>query len=252
MTEPNVLRTVDDDSRRLAKSLIRKQRYGSLACLDPASGHPLASQVNVSTDTEGRVCFLISQLSAHYGALEADARCSILLGTPGKGDPAAHARITIVGDAERLADGADRNHVRQRFLSKHPKSELYADFPDFAFWRITPVSASLNGGFGKAYAMQPRDLLLPPDQCPGISDMEADAVAHMNSDHSDAVRLYATVLLGERDGNWRLTCLDPEGLDLALDDTTARLWLDPQLTSVEQLRPRLVELAQQARGHENQ
>ena len=34
----------------------------------------------------------------------------------------------------------------------------------------------------------------------------------MNDDHAEATRLYATKLLGEDDGPWRITGLDPDGL----------------------------------------
>ena len=91
MSRSDVLREVDPESRRLAKTLMRTSHYASLACLHPDTGIPLASQINVATDMLGHICFLISQLSAHFGALEADPRCSVLLGVPGKGDPAAPA-----------------------------------------------------------------------------------------------------------------------------------------------------------------
>lgn len=248
MRKPDVLRAVDDDSRRLAKSQIRTARFAALACLDPGTGIPLASQVNIATDTDGRPCFLISQLSAHFGALEADARCSVLIGTPGKGDPAAHTRLTYIGHSERLTEAADVARVRARFLGKHPKSELYVDFPDFAFWRITPAAVSLNAGFGKAYELAAEDVLTDVAGCQGFDDMEAGAVAHMNEDHRDAIANYATRLLNRDAGNWSLSSIDPEGLDLVLGDATARLWFEPPLTFAEELRPRLVELAKQARG----
>ena len=37
------------------------------------------------------------------------------------------------------------------------------------------------------------------------------------------MRLYATKLLGAADGAWRLTGVDPDGLDLALGDATLRM-----------------------------
>ena len=83
----------------------------------------------------------------------------MLIGTPGKGDPAAHTRMTYMGHAERLTSEDDIARVRGRFLGKHPKSELYVDFPDFAFWRITPAAVSLNAGFGKAYELAAADVL---------------------------------------------------------------------------------------------
>ena len=54
-------------------------------------------------------------------------------------------------------------------------------------------------------------------------EIEESAVEHMNADHADAMRLYATKLLGEADGAWRVTGVDPDGLDLALGDRTARM-----------------------------
>ncbi len=158
------------------------------------------------------------------------------LGCDGRGDQDRYA-------APRL----HRRHVRRRFLARHPKSELYADFGDFAFWRVAPTGASLNGGFGKAYEMAAEDITCRLDQCPGMREAEAEAIAHMNGDHADAIALYATVLLGEPAGPWRLANLDPEGLDLVQGDRSARLWFDHPLTNSAGLRTVLVQLANKAR-----
>ena len=77
---------------------------------------------------------------------------------------------------------------------------------------------------------------------------EASAIAHMNEDHSEAVRLYATRLLGAGDGPWRLTGLDPEGLDLACGDATLRLAFPAPVSTAEELRRTVVALAQDARS----
>jgi len=45
--------------------------------------------------------------------------------------------------------------VRRRFLGRHPKSELYAGFGDFSFWRMAIASAHLNGGFARAADLGP-------------------------------------------------------------------------------------------------
>lgn len=245
MTKKDVLQPVDDAVRRAAKTFLRGARHGALATLDPASGTPMASRVSLATDADGAPVFLISQLSGHFGALEADPRASLLLGEPGKGDPLAHPRITVYGRAERT-EGDARARLRGRFLARHPKAALYADFGDFAFWRMTLEGASFNGGFGKAHAMTGADLIAPID--PALMAMEADAVAHMNDDHLDAITLYATTLAGAPEGAWRLACLDLEGLDLVDGDAVARLWFDPPLGSADELRPRLVALAKRARG----
>jgi putative heme iron utilization protein len=82
----------------------------------------------------------------------------------------------------------------------------------------------------------------------GLLAAEEGAVTHMNQDHAEAVRLYATALLGADDGPWRLTGLDPEGLDLALGDATLRLPFAEPVSSTESLRKTLVALAAAARA----
>ncbi len=245
MTRKDVFQEPDDAARRQAKTLIRAERSGALATLEPETGWPMASRVSLATDGAGAPVFLISELSAHFPALVADPRASLLLGLPGKGDPLAHPRITVVGRAERLAGDAAAP-VRARFLARHPKAALYADFADFAFWRLAPERAQLNGGFAKAYRLAAEDVLSPTDAA--LAAMEAEAVAHMNADHADAVKLYAEALLGRETGDWRLVGLDTEGLDLAAGDATARLWFDPPLAGAEELRRRLAALAKEARG----
>jgi len=69
----------------------------------------------------------------------------------------------------------------------------------------------------------------------------------MNEDHADAVRLYATRLLAQRDGAWRICGLDPAGADLAFGDDTARLDFPARVTTSSELRQMLVRLAHEAR-----
>ncbi|MEM9099843.1 MAG: DUF2470 domain-containing protein [Pseudomonadota bacterium] len=246
MAEKDVLQPVDDDARRAAKTFLRTARYGALGTLDPQTGIPMASRVSLATASDGAPSFLISQLSGHFGALEADPRASLLLGEPGKGDPLAHPRITVFGRA-RKASTEERALLRARFLARHPKAALYVDFGDFAFWRLEIEGASYNGGFGKAYAMAREDLVAPTDG--ELETIEAGAVQHMNEDHADAVALYAAQLAKVAGDDWRLACIDLEGLDLVAGDRVARVWLDPPMRGAEELRSRLAALAKRARSH---
>jgi len=101
----------------------------------------------------------VSRLSAHTKHLLADRRCSLLLGEPGKGDPLAHPRMTIISTASIIDPSSDEIIIlRTLFLARHPKSALYIDFPDFIFIRLTMIEASLNGGFGKAFRLYKNDL----------------------------------------------------------------------------------------------
>jgi putative heme iron utilization protein len=245
----NAQAPADFDPRAVAKGLLRATRAGSLATLDRNTGHPFASLVNVATDVDGSPLILVSRLSTHTANLEVDGRASLLLASTGKGDPLAHPRLTLLGVFTQVArESADEARVRRRFLARHPKSELYVGFKDFSFWRLSAVSAHLNGGFARAADLKAADVLTDIAGADELVATEEGAVTHMNDDHAEAVRLYATKLLGADDGKWRLTGLDPEGLDLALGDATLRLPFPERVTGAAQLRKVVVDLAAKARA----
>lgn len=229
-----------------AKRLLRSIRAGALATVS-ADGFPLATLVNVATAIDGTPILLMSALSGHTRNLEAEPRASLLLSEGGKGDPLAHARLTIVGTATKVPDGSERERLKARFLARHPKSALYADFGDFAFWRLEVARAHLNGGFARAANFEADALLTDLRGAEELAELEAGALEHMNADHAEAVRLYATRLCGEKEGRWRATGIDPDGLDLALGDLTARLAFPRRVNDGKSLRETLGELGAQAR-----
>ena len=161
MAEVNPIRDTDDEARALARKLLDEARFGALGVLDPATGAPVVTRIAVGTTPSGAPLTLISSLAFHTGALRADPRCSLLLGEPGdRGDPLTHPRLMVEARAEFVApDDPARPALRDRWLAAHPKAKLYADFPDFAFVRLVPQGALLNGGFGRAFRLTAEDLL---------------------------------------------------------------------------------------------
>jgi heme iron utilization protein len=153
------IRETDDDARGLAKTLLRDARFASLAFTDiPTGGHSISRIIVASIPNQGLVT-LISDLSAHSQALALDKRCALLIGEPGKGDPLAHPRMSIIADAIRLPERMKENETLvEPFLAMHPKTKLYFNFLDFAFWRFSISRVDLNGGFGKAYNLTPDDI----------------------------------------------------------------------------------------------
>ena len=152
------IRETDDEAREMARLLIAEAHFGALGVNEPETGMPLVSRVAVGTDGEGRVITLASDLSFHSKALGADARASILLGEPGKGDPLAYPRVTMIGRMEKIDNSSpERAGLREVWLKQHPKAKLYVDFADFHFYRLDLERAHLNGGFGKAYVLGPED-----------------------------------------------------------------------------------------------
>jgi len=233
----------------VAKELLRATRAGALATIDRNTGHPFSSLVNVATDADGSPVILVSRLSTHTANIEADPRASVLLASTGKGDPLAHPRLTVLGTFANIERNTpDGARVQRRFLSRHPKSNLYAGFGDFTFWRLHVASAHLNGGFARAADLKASDVVTNLADAAEIVEIEEGAVEHMNADHRDAVRLYATKLLGEADGAWQVTGVDPEGLDLALGDRTARMPFAERVTNGLALRKTLAEWAARARA----
>jgi len=155
----------------------------------------------------------------------------------------------VLGEMVQVApEAADQARVRRRFLGRHPKSELYAGFADFSFWRMTITSAHLNGGFARAADLTADDVRTDLAGADALIAAEPEAVAHMNADHAEACRLYATRLLGEPEGAWKMTGIDPDGADLALGDRTARLAFPQRVTEPGDLRQVLVTLAGRARA----
>ena len=156
------VQAADAEARALAHSLLAA-RHAALAWSDPETGHPSISRIAFGLCPEGLPLTLISGLAPHLAALQADPRCSVMLGEAGiKGDPLTHPRLMIRARAAFVSsDDPVRPALRAHWLKGHPKAALYIDFPDFAFVRLTPESALLNGGFARAFRLTPADLRLP-------------------------------------------------------------------------------------------
>lgn len=232
------------DGVAVAKTLLRTIRAGALATLDRETGFPFATLATVATDVDGAPLFLMSSLSGHTANLARDPRATVLLAERGKGDPLAHPRLTVIGRIAR----DDGERARARFLARHPKARLYAGFGDFAMFRMAVEGAHLNGGFARATAIGAADLLTPVDDAAELLEAEEGAVAHMNEDHRDALALYATALAGAPAAEWRCTGLDPEGLDLAAGDLTARVPFPERIRGPGPLRMVLKRMAEEARA----
>jgi putative heme iron utilization protein len=232
------------DPQQAAKKLLREGRSGALGTLMEGSGDPYCSLVNVATAADGSPLLLISGLALHTKNIRADARVSLMLDERKEGDPLQGARVMLMGTATVDA-GED---ARRRYLARQPEAEMFAGFKDFAFYRIALNRAHLVAGFGRIVDLTPEQLLTDVSAAQPLLDAEAGACAHMNADHADAVRLYATRLLGAPDGDWRCVGCDPEGLELQNGRTALRLPFPQAVTSPGALRQVLVALAQTARA----
>ena len=240
--------TTDFNPSRLAKSLLRRSRQGALATLMAGRGDPYCSLVNVASAPDGAPILLISRLAVHTKNLLADPRVSLMLDERAPGDPLEGARIMLSGRAEE-ADGAARDVLRRRYLNAHPSAESFVDFKDFSFFRINPTGTHLVAGFGRIVDLGPEQFLTDVSDAADLIAAEEGAVAHMNADHRDTMKLYATRLLGAEAADWRCSGCDPEGMDMQADGArTLRLEFPARVTGAGELRKTLVQLAETARA----
>jgi len=234
----------DFDPAAAARKLMREARSGALATLMASSGDPYCSLVNVASAADGSPLLLISRLAVHTKNILADPRVSLMLDERKEGDPLEGARVMLMGTAAVTDDPA----ARQRYLARQPEAEMFAGFGDFAFYRIELKGAHFVGGFGRIVDLKREDLVLDLAGAESLVEAEPEILAHMNADHADTCRLYATKLLGARDGEWRCAGCDPDGLELQNGRAALRLLFPQRVNSPGVLRQVLKQMADRARA----
>jgi len=238
------------DRGAAARHLMRSGDHAALAT--SLAGRPYASLVACACAIDASPLLLLSDLAQHTRNLRSDPRVSLLFeDTAGHPDPLAGPRLTLLGHAERCGDP----RAAARFAARHPASAGYAGFADFHLYRVAVERGHLVAGFGRIAWIEAAELRFAA-AASALAAAEAEILAHMNTDHPDAIALYAERLLGRQGTGWRMTGLDPEGLDLRrpmeTGGETARLDFAansqaPVLTP-EAARHALVALTQQARS----
>ncbi len=227
-------------SRRLIRACDRATLATAQADSD---GWPYGSLVLVMADHDAAPVLLLSNLAEHSKNLAADNRVSLLFDdTAGLDDPLTGARVTVLGEARETDDP----RLRARFIARHPSARDYATFTDFRFYRLAVTRAHLVAGFGVIHWIDADALLWRGDAAELIT-RETDIVEHMNADHADALDLYANRLLGLPGSGWTMTGIDPEGCDLRLGGTVARLLFDGPVHDADTARQALVAAVNRAR-----
>ena len=232
------------EAAQAARHILRTTLKGALATLDQGTGHPYASLVLIATEPDGSPILLISRLARHTRNLKADARASLLCdASNGLGDPLAGGRLTLIGEARPSLSAS----ALGRFLARHPAAQVYAGFADFSVYQLEVAGAHFVGGFGKIIDLAGADVLSDVADAAALLAAASDITEHMNSDHPQALALCATELAGGPAGAWRMTGIDPDGIDLLLADRAVRIAFPQRVLAPDAARATLVALAQQAR-----
>jgi putative heme iron utilization protein len=229
-----------------ARRLIRGAIAATLAT--SAEGMPFASLVTPAAAPDLSPLMLLSSLSEHTRHLKAEPRCSLLFtGTPEGPNPQTAPRVTLTGLAEMVPPG-EVAALKARWLARHPYAALYADFGDFALWRVKPGGALLVGGFARATRLRLAELLPDPAAVEALAAAEPEILAHVNADHPDAVAAIAEGVLGGAPGAWRLVAADTDGCDLALEETVLRLAWPAPVSDADGVRNMLIIAAREGRA----
>ncbi|NJM33490.1 MAG: heme iron utilization protein [Rhodomicrobium sp.] len=221
---------------------MRTRPFASLATLEAGTNYPYASLIAAATSADGSPILLISRLAWHTRNLEADPRATILFAADeSAADPLDSGRVGVMGTAERIDDPL----IRARFLARHPKAALYADFGDFAFWRLSVERAHFVGGFGRIFTLSAAQLLIDPEAAAAWDAAIGSVIETVNRDCAEIVARLAALKSGEG-GEWRLAACDPDGCDLVLGERSLRIVFKEPLSSPSQAIASLYALAEGA------
>ncbi|MGE0784617.1 MAG: HugZ family protein [Sandaracinaceae bacterium] len=243
LTDPDV--SAPSHAER-ARTFARSITTGALATVGD-EGYPHASYVTFAL-YEADPIFLISTLASHTQHIVRDPRASLLVHESSHPDPLANSRLTLIGDVERLDDpGA----ARASYLAAHPSASYYADFEDFAFWRLRVARLRYIGGYGRMSwvdvdAWRSAEVDPLAEHAPGI-------LTHMNDDHADACLAYARAFTRAKDATTAtMTAVDRYGFELSVaterGPRPARIAFDDDVTTPDGARKALVALVKKARA----
>jgi len=222
-----------------ARCLARAARSGVLATL--AGEQPFASLVTPACMPDGSVLMLLSSLAAHTRHLVVAPRCALMVtGAAENANPQTAPRLTITGVAAPQEDPA----LRHYWVQRHPYAALYAEFTDFAVWRLLPEAGHYVGGFAMARVLARESLWPPPAHVAAIEQAAGRIIEHCNADHRDALSLLAQS--HGHAGDWRMIGVDVDGFDMVQDDTVLRIAFDAPVEDAAGVRAALLRLVKAA------
>jgi heme iron utilization protein len=231
-----------------ARTIAASTNNGTLATLT-ASGDPWASFVTYGL-LDGAPVLCVSNMAEHGRNPAADPRASIAIVAPATDpDPLASGRVTLAGVVE-CPSGDELAAARHAHLAAVPAAKYYVDYSDFALWVLRVHRVRWVGGYGRMDSATGEAYTAA---CPDpVQPLAANAISHLNHDHTEALCAMAKNLGGYPDTT-AATCTgaDRYGLDLKVSTPRGvaytRVGYAAPIDSYDDLRSATVELAARAR-----
>lgn len=225
-----------------ARAYLHRRRSGILSTLSrKLDGYPFGSVVPIVLDHAARPVILVSRLAEHTKNMEADPRASLLVADRSD-DAQAGARLTLIGDAARAAEGLDA--LRARYLNYFPDAAQLLALGDFALYAIVPRHLRFIGGFGDIRWI-PAEAYAPP--ATRLAEQEADILAHMNADYARDLRECCRHCHGKTVSEARMVGIDCDGFDVRADGVVLRFDFERPVADAAGVREALRALAGRAR-----
>lgn len=146
---------MDDESSRLLRTLLSERPIAALATLH--KGEPAVSMVPFVLPAGGTQLLIhVSALATHTRDMLEHPRVGVLVtaDTAGPWPPQALPRVSLQCDAAALArEGADYERAKAHYLARFADAAQMFELGDFSIFTLTPVSARLVAGFGRAHSL---------------------------------------------------------------------------------------------------
>ena len=233
-----------------ARTLLYLGRIGTLSTLSrKQQGFPFGSVMPYGLDEHGRPVFLISTMAMHTQNVQADPRSSLLVTQPdASGDPLGAPRVTLLGNVLPIPE-LEIPEARKLYLARYANSKNWVDFEDFSFYGMDVIDVYYVGGFGvMGWVSAAEYSHVQPDP---LSDVAADIIEHMNTDHGEALTLLARTFAGIESQEATMTSVDRLGFQVRLRTPEgprgARIAFSREVNSPVEARSVLIDMVAQAR-----
>jgi hypothetical protein len=206
---PTILET--DAAENAVRAARGQARRATTAWLLAAGQAPAA--VAVATDLDG------SLIAALPNSIALDPDAVVRLAIADDDDPGAGYQSVHTVNLRK----ADLPRQELRFYNRYPELDNEQSQREIELAHATVRHVDVLRAGTAVAKLGPDDYLLEIGDAPELTDNEQANLEHQNTDHMDINEQLCTQILGRKTGEWRLTGLDPEGMDFQFGTQRCRL-----------------------------
>lgn len=234
-----------------ALQFLRTTQSGVLSTFSTKfAGYPFGSVAPFVLDHSGQPIILISTIAEHTQNIIANPKVSLLV-FAGDEDLQANARLTIIGEANKITkEDAD---LRARYLRYLPHAAGYFDMHDFSFYRIEVAQIRYIAGFGKmGWIAGDTVLSNEPAKNSQLAAQETSIIEHMNADHVNSLIAYSKHFHNVSATHAEMLGIDADGFDAKVNiedgkSEILRFNFEQPIHDAQSARVALVEMSKAAK-----